>query len=550
MTCIKDSPAETSCGRVTAGNVFAKKKKYICIIAFFLAYLVIGVSLYKDYGVSWDEPTHRQIAMVSAKYLAGVFMPGFRNAELAALPDLADYSARQYGVVFDLPMYVAEKLLGYEGNMPEAYYLRHLCNFLLFYISVIFFFLIVKNRFKSRIAGLAACLFLILSPRIFADSFYGKDVVFLSLLIIAIYFLINFLQKKTIGSAVLFALTTALTIDQRITGAFIPFIALLMSALDILKSDKPFHKLPEKLFPVFIYIVFCLVFIFIFWPYLWSDPLGNLINSFTVMNRFPITYDVLYLGSFIKSTEVPWHYIPVWIMITTPLIYILFFLIGFVGIVQAIIRNGPGLYSNDEEKQDVLFLLLFFAPLVAVIVFNSALYDGWRHMYFLYAPFLLVAMTGLNKLIEIMKRGISLRDKVAAVFLIAVIAGSVLSTAYQMMKHHPWQNVYFNMLAGKNAGEKFELDYWGLSFRKGLEYIAANDKRPLIKLSANVSAPLINNAIFLDRRDIKRLRLTGVDQADYFLTNYRWHPQEYFLHQEVFTVRVDNQKILSVFKLR
>jgi len=550
MTCIKDTPAETFCGTVSKGNGLAKKKKYICIIAFFLAYFIIGISLYKDYGVSWDEPTHRQIAMVSAKYLAGVFVPGFRNEEIASLPDLADYSARQYGVVFDLPMYVAEKLLGYEGNMPEAYYLRHLCTFLLFYISVVFFFLIVKNRFKSWIAGLAACLFLILSPRIFADSFYGKDVVFLSLLIIAIYFFINFLQRKTISSAVLFALTTALTIDQRITGAFIPFIALLMSALDILKSDKPFHKLPGKLFPVFTYIIFCLVFIFIFWPYLWPDPLGNLINSFTVMNRFPITYDVLYLGSFIKSTEVPWHYIPVWIMITIPLIYTLFFLIGFFRIVQAIIRNGLGLYSGDEEKQDVLFLLLFFVPLVAVIVFNSALYDGWRHMYFLYAPFLLVAMTGLNKLIEIMKRGISFRDKVAAIFLTIVIAGSVVSTAYQIMKHHPWQNVYFNLLTGKNAGEKFELDYWGLSFRRGLEYIAANDKRPLIKLSANVSPPLINNAIFLDRRDIKRLRLTGVDQADYFLTNYRWHPQEYFLHQEVFTVNVDNQKILSVFKLR
>ena len=149
-----------------------------------------------------------------------------------------------------------------------------------------------------------------------------------------------------------------------------------------------------------------------------------------------------------------------------------------------------------------------------------------------------------------MKRGISFRDKVAAIVLIVVIAGSVLSTAYQIIKHHPWQNVYFNLLTGKNVGEKFELDYWGLSFRKGLEYIVANDKRPLIKLSANVSPPLINNAIFLDRRDIKRLRLTGVDQADYFLTNYRWHPQEYFLHQEVFTVNVDNQKILSVFKLR
>jgi len=126
----------------------------------------------------------------------------------------------------------------------------------------------------------------------------------------------------------------------------------------------------------------------------------------------------------------------------------------------------------------------------------------------------------------------------------------ITSTSYQMIRYHPYQNVYFNILAGSDAGQKFELDYWGLSFRQGLEYIVKNDKRSVIKLSANVPPPLLNNAIFLERHDINRLRLTSISQADYFLTNYRWHPQAYPLNQEVFTIAVDNQKIMSVFKLR
>jgi hypothetical protein len=106
-------------------------------------------------------------------------------------------------------------------------------------------------------------------------------------------------------------------------------------------------------------------------------------------------------------------------------------------------------------------------------------------------------------------------------------------------------------LAGNNAGKNFELDYWGLSFRQGLEYIVKNDKRPVIKLAANVPPPVcMNNAIFLKENDIRRLRLVEINEADYFLTNYRYHPEEYPLNQEAFTIAVDNQKIMSVFKMR
>jgi hypothetical protein len=117
------------------------------------------------------------------------------------------------------------------------------------------------------------------------------------------------------------------------------------------------------------------------------------------------------------------------------------------------------------------------------------------------------------------------------------------------VRYHPFQNVYFNRLAGNNVGRNFELDYWGLSFRRGLEYIVKNDNRPVIGLAANAIIPMINNSVFLDKQDIGRLRLADIRQADYFLTNYRWHPQPYQLANEVYSVSVDNLTIMSVFKL-
>jgi hypothetical protein len=520
------------------------------VLIFFFVYLVIGISIYKDYGISWDERWHRQIASVTANYLTAFVMPGFHFQEFASLPPLSEYSEKQYGVIFDLPMYVADNLLGYSGTMPEAYYMRHFCTFILFYISVFFFYLIVRNRFESRALGLIACLFLILSPRIFAESFYGKDIVFLSLFIISIYFFIRYLNRKTLMNSILFALATALVVDQRITGIFIPFLAVLVTGIDEMKADHTFNNLHKRLFPLFTYLISFSFFMVLFWPYLWENPVRNLIDAFVVMNRFPISYPVLYMGSFIKSTEVPWHYIPLWILITTPLMYTFFFLIGSFYTIKGMIKNGIKLYSNDRERQDFLFLLLFVVPLAAVIFMNSALYDGWRHVYFIYAPFLLIAMIGVARVLGFIEKACSVRERRAAFFIVTVIVLCIATTLYQMIRYHPFQNVYFNILPGNNVGQAFELDYWGLSFRRGLEYIVKSDKRPVIGLTANVIAPMINNAVFLKKQDIRRLKLADIQQADYFLTNYRWHPQPYQLANEVYSISVDNLKIMSVYKLR
>ncbi len=550
MVDIQEKNNEPLAGSVSGVKrlISNNRKQYLWVAFFFLVYFLIGISVYKDYGVSWDEPMHRQIAMVSAKHLASNFLPNYQTPEFDSLPSLADYSARQYGVIFDLPMYVAEVLLGYDDTMPEIYYLRHLGIFFLFYISVFFFFLIVKNRFKSWWMGLTGCLFLILSPRIFADSFYGKDVVFLSLTIISIYFFIRYLANKTFINATVFALATAVMVSQRITGIFIPCLAVLMTAIDIVKTEKPFAQLFGNFLSLFIYLTAFMIFTVIFWPFLWNAPLGNFINALAVMNKFPITYDIFYFGSFIQSTQVPWHYIPLWIMITTPLIYIFFFILGFFRIITGMIKRN--LYSGHNEQQDFLFLLLFMTPLVAVIVLNSALYDGWRHMYFIYAPFLLIAMTGFETVLGIMKQGRTGRERRATIFIAAVIVLGLITTSYQMTRNHPFQNVYFNILVGKNGGRLFELDYWGLSFRQGLEYIVKNDQRSEIKIAANVLPVCMNNAIFLERQDRSRLNFVDINQADYFLTNYRWHPEEYPFNQEIFAVVVDHQKIMSVFRMR
>ena len=113
--------------------------------------------------------------------------------------------------------------------------MRHLVTFLLFYTSVFFFYRLCKYRFNSWKIGLLGSLFLILSPRIFAHSFYNpKDLPFLSMFIISIYTLVSYLNRKTLPRAAIHALICALLIDIRILGIIVPLFTVIFLFADLL----------------------------------------------------------------------------------------------------------------------------------------------------------------------------------------------------------------------------------------------------------------------------------------------------------------------------
>ena len=133
---------------------------------------------------------------------------------------------------------------------------------------------------------------------------------------------------------------------------------------------------------------------------------------------------------------------------------------------------------------------------------------------------------------------------------LGLIFGPVL---YQVAALHPYQNVYFNRLAGEDmqaVKQRFDLDYWGLSYREGLEYILRADSSDTILVYGDTPVG-VRSAAILGGDGERRLRFVqDPSEADYFLGNYRWHPEEYTLGEEIYAVKVGNAKILSVRKLK
>ena len=204
--------------------------------------------------------------------------------------------------------------------------LGHYSNHLIFLISNFYFFLLVKERFDNWIYGIFGGLFLFLSPRIFAESFYNhKDILFLSLFIINLYYGIHFLKSPTLKNSILFSLTTALAIDIRIMGIIIAPIIVFFTYLKYLRNKK------FKIFNgIVTYLILFPLLTILFWPYLWENPFIHFAKIFINLSSYTLVIYNLYLGDYYESTNVPWHYIFVWIGITTPIFYLVLFFIGFI----------------------------------------------------------------------------------------------------------------------------------------------------------------------------------------------------------------------------
>ena len=64
--------------------------------------------------------------------------------------------------------------------------------------------------------------------------------------------------------------------------------------------------------------------------------------------------------------------------------------------------------------------------------------------------------------------------------MIALIINFIFLTNW-MIKNHPNQEVYFNFIFKKNYNKKYDMDYWGASYKVVLENILYKDKRDKIK---------------------------------------------------------------------
>jgi len=532
-----------------------KKREIIICSLIYIVFFNVGVSIFTDYGISVDEWDQRVLGFVNLKYIFQIISPESLNIlkQIIIVPNISDYSENTHGPIFAVLMAFIEYHFKIEDS--QSYYLvRHLINYFIFFIGNIYFFLIVKRRFNNFLYGIIGALFLFLSPRIFAESFYNnKDIIFLSFTIINLYYGIKFINKTSFITTLLFSLSTAISVDLRIIGIMLPTIIIFFY---FIKYDLNKNKFLLK--NILLYLIITPLLIILFWPYLWNDPVINFVNVFKSFSAYHWDGYVYYLGKYIDAKFLPWHYIFVWMGLTIPLFYIFLFIFGFL-INSLLIKkrlfkikntlSQDNIWKGDDELEDLIYYLLLILPVFLVIILKSTIYDGWRHLYFIYPSFLLLSLKGLFFINNrFFKKRKFLANIFVTVFLIQIV--------FDMIKIHPHQNVYFNEFASANIKKSLERDYWGLSNKQAFEYILNNDKNEIIKIGSAGPISLENSKKILNVHDRERILITDNLNADYIINNYRnWHgkylkeryilPDGFNIYKEIV---VKNSVILSIYK--
>lgn len=417
--------------------------------------IVIGIMTFGDYGLTWDEEVQRGYGDRVLDWYGSFFKD--RSS-------LTYGNLYLYGGFFEAFLQLAVKTLG-----TPPYETRHLLNFGCLPLAAHFTAKLARLLFDRRTAFLAAII-LILTPQFYAHSFFNsKDIPFAAFGIMSTYFLVkSFISDSVDKKALLLSgLTIGLVLAIRIGGflyfgyaAFTAFLFLIYKLKTTDSRDR--LNLFAHTFTHFMAVVgIAWLVMLIFWPWAQISPIKHPWLALTEAAKFKWIGLVQFNGALHWSTELPKSYIPIWAIKTTPDLVVVGFFLGLITLLATFIKN---LRKKSAIISSILIISII-GPITMVLLLKSVLYDGIRHFLFLFPAISIVASVGINKALAL--KGI---NRCAWV----VLAGCLLLNIIDLYQLHPYQHIYFNRIFSKGQardGFRFETDYWGSSYKEGLEWL-------------------------------------------------------------------------------
>jgi hypothetical protein len=374
----------------------------------------------------------------------------------------------------------------------------------------------------------------------FAHAFFNtKDMPFLAAMIISLYAICVAFQGRRYYQYMLAGAACAFAIGIRTPGIILALPAGAIMLSDIIKA--PVGERKRAGLQLLSFTLVATVVLYACWPALWHYPLHNLYDSLRSFTKYDgWDNDLMFDGIMHRATKLPWHYVPAWIAISTPILWLALGLVGLFMALRRFIRGPLTVLDTARGRILVLCGIIFLVPVFAAIVLHSVLYDDWRHLYFVYPAFVMLALYG----IELLARKELIRKAI-----IAICAVQAITTIWVMISIHPFQQVYFNRLVSHKPEylrQHYDFEYWGVSYKQGLEWVLEHDSRDTIPVEVNLF-PQKDNWEALRATTKKQIRWTlNRTPGSYFLDIYRQHPDDY-PYLKVHSFKALNSSVLDVF---
>lgn len=489
-----------------------------------------GLLLAGDYGSNPDELRRRQNAVDYLDYIG--------SGDARFLPPYPD---RLFGISFELPLLLAEGALGLEDSY-YIHWLRSALTHLFFILGGYCCYRLAYRLFDNRLAAVFALLIFLLHPRIYAHSFFNsRDPVFLSMLAIALYLLEGAFRRNTTGAFLLAGAAVGILTDLRIMGLLLIPAVVVLRGIDLISAGTGAER-KVILMSGGGFVMAAALTLYAVTPYAWRQPLEYLAGSLFLTVNHPFMLTELFQGRVYPSGELPLHYIPTWFAITTPPPLLLLGGVGAAVVAARGIARPAALFRNTPLRFGGLLVAGFLLPAVAVALLNANTFDDWRHLYFIYAPFSLLAGGGLCWIVTTLAR--QRRMTAGAYGLAGLGLGLIL---LQMAQLHPLQQVYFNFLVDRTTPDylrtRYDLDHWQLAVREGLEYVRRI--HPQEPLALRVNPPRLVATLPPAARAGLEVDPPGQD-LDYALTHILPAHRTDLAFNSVYDAAVYNNRVISV----
>lgn len=496
---------------------FIAKHTKACVALFFLALLMLGLLTAGDYGSAWDDLGEMGILRMALKEYDAVLSwdtsLGQALSEMG-VERLSESVERDHGICLYYPLFWA---VGDASLSTQSLTLIWRCyTWLLFWLGLVALYAVARRMGLSRGFACLGALIVVLSPHFFAEGHYNnKDIPLMAITLVLLWQGARLMERPTCARSFGFALAAGLCTGTRIIGGA---YCLLFGAMIVVYLCVT-HRMNRRVIGMAALTVgLSLAFYILLTPCLLTDPAGFLIYLLKNAVGFSRWHgNVLWFGHVIPCswTKPPRLYLPVMILLSTPLWALALLIVSVPLAFTRLRRAGRNALRDSQSLLLLIAQLAWIIPLVALVVLHALVYNGWRHVYFLYGPMALCMAFALQSLWRLARtRG---RRRLLALCTALCLMASAVGIAV----NHPYQYAYLNALVPThNRAGLFELDWWNLSGADALEALLAQTEGPLVVMASDSYS---RSGLVMSSSFINSGRITVADtmeeNPDYLFSN-------------------------------
>lgn len=428
-------------------------------LAFLLLY-VLCWAVYKDYGVSIDEPLHMTRVPQYFHQWRQIFEQGY--------VERVDIGMR-YGVLFNLVAHPF--IVTFSKNtrfLLEAYEIKHAVTFHIYFLAYGAIAYAFHKACQFRYSVVLSIFILTLFPNLFGQSFFNpKDIPFAAFYTFSSVFIgiktaqvMQAMEKEEgvagyILVALIFALLLAMGAGVRIAG--LALLPAWCAAMFLCCGPKAFFRAFRRLLPLWgATAIFLVLLLLVIYPSALSNPASWFVKTVDIFNN----------GTGIGE-HTTFMRIVFYLLAKPPLVWVFLTLGGISYFLFHFDRLSPVLRSVGI----MLLAQLVIIPTVMVVM-ETRTYHQERHFMLAYPPMAFFAGYGA------VMGWRSLKNKTIKYICVALIFLASVNIAKEMKALHPYQYVYLNEVARYYpmfSGEP--RDYWGISRKPLIEWLARHGKR-------------------------------------------------------------------------